>query len=161
MIGQEWMRIDFIKPTRVTGLQVSSVLSQWQVISCKKLWVCARFNSLRISESFQISNHFRSDSGHWATRWSLLGRKLSHQNCHSIWGLSTLPKQQIFPRSAPSIPIYFPFTPRLANKDANTTKPVKLMDAINCKGLMIFPEVCKNDTIGRLRLDRKVLMNHL
>ena len=24
MIGQEWMRIDFIKPTRVTGLQVSS-----------------------------------------------------------------------------------------------------------------------------------------
>ena len=46
------------------------------------------------------------------------------------------------------------------------------MDAISCKGIMIFPEVCKNDTIGesfknnqellsRLsRKARKVLMNH-
>ena len=57
----------------------------------------------------------------------------------------------------------------LANKDANTTKPVKLMDAVNCKGIMIFPEVCKNDTIGRsfqrfyqpsTHTRRKVLMNH-
>ena len=43
------------------------------------------------------------------------------------------------------------------------------MDAVNCKGIMIFPEVCKNDTIGKelfsdftspTHTSRKVLMNH-
>ena len=50
MIGQEWMRIDFIKPTRVTGFQVGSIILK-----------------------YQNENSFNQGTRYRPTGWSLLG----------------------------------------------------------------------------------------